>query len=678
MKTLRHIQATLFLFFIIGLFKWFAIAQTFEKVTDPNNPIVTTTMDANYSGAAWVDIDGDGDDDLYSTKNFLFRNLGNGEFERLNNFQSLSTNQLGNGTSWSDYDNDGDIDLFLSGNPSLVYLNDGTGNFEALDEAPMSSSDDNRGWTGAWADYDNDGFTDLIIIHPRGFLGPSIPSRFLKNNGDGRFTKIDTFEFTIDLQPYTVATWSDYDLDGDSDLFIGSGPVSNAAVDFLYENVLIETGIADLNRLNTSPIATDLQDGQVWNWIDYDNDGDLDAMLTNYGQAPNRIYKNENGTYVSITNSLTINGNYLGNSWGDIDNDGDLDVILTHEGAAQVFINEGNGTFTLESTFSGGGRSSSLSDYDNDGDLDMFVSGAASVKGLYKNVTPHSDNLILGNWAIFTLKGSISNKSAIGAKVRLKANINGNDVWQFREVLGQNNFNGMNSLRVHFGLGNASTVDSVIIDYPSGQRKILTNLAVNNFYTDEEEIPSNYLRANFRADSITGEEQLTVQFSDLSIADHSNPVTAWEWDFNNDGTIDATDENPSFTYTQIGDYSVKLVVSTSTATDTILRENYISVTPITGVEGETSQLPNEFNLYQNYPNPFNPSTTIKYTVAEETFVNLKVYNMLGAEVATLVNEKKTPGLYELNFGGENLPSGVYVYRIEAENFSASKKMLLIK
>jgi PKD repeat protein len=678
MKFLRHIQKTLFLFFIIGLFRWFAIAQTFERVTDQNNPVVTTPMDGNYSGSAWIDIDGDGYEDLFSTKNFLFRNLGNGNFERLNDFQSLSANQLGNGTSWSDYDNDGDIDLFLSGNPSLVYLNDGNGNFEALDESPLGSSDDNRGWTGAWADYDNDGFTDLVITHPSGFLGAGIPSRFFKNNGDGRFTKIDSFEFTIDLQPYTVATWSDYDLDGDADLFIGSGPVSHAAVDFLYENKLIETSIADLDRLDTSPITTDLQDGQVWNWIDYDNDGDLDAMLTNYGQAPNRFYKNNNGSYESQMNSLTINGNYLGNSWGDIDNDGDLDVILTSEGSAQVFINNSDDTFTLETTFSGPARSSSLSDYDNDGDLDIFISGSASVRGLYKNVTPHSDNTILANWAIFTLKGTISNKSAIGAKVRLKANINGNDVWQFREVSGQNNFNGQNSLRVHFGLGDASVIDSVIIDYPSGQRKILTNLTVNNFYTDEEEIPSNYLQANFRADSITGEEQLTVQFSDLSIADPSKPVVTWEWDFNNDGTIDATDQNPSYTYTQIDDYSVKLIVSTGSATDTLIRENYISVKPVTGVSAETDQLPKEFTLYQNYPNPFNPATSIKYYIPEESFVSMKVYNVLGKEVSTLVNEKKTPGLYELNFGGENLPSGVYVYRVEAGSFSASKKMLLIK
>ncbi len=674
MKLLRHVQTTLFLFFIIGLFKWFAIAQTFERVTDQNNPVVTTTMDANYSGAAWVDIDGDGDDDLYSTKNFLFRNMGNGNFERITEFQSSSTSQLGNGTSWADYDNDGDIDLFLSGNPSLVYLNDGSGNFEPLDESPLRKGDDNRGWTGAWADYNNDGFVDLIIVHPRGFLGsPQIPSRFFLNNGDGRFTQINSYEFTTELEPYTVATWSDYDLDGDADLFIGSGPVSFAARDYLYDNTFIQTGIADFERINTAPFGSDLQDGQVWNWIDYDNDGDLDACLTNYSSAVNRFYKNNNGTYESVTNALTISGPYLSNSWGDIDNDGDLDVILTNEATTRVFFNEGNETFTAGSVFSGTARCNPLGDYDDDGDLDMFVTGSGSGKALYENVSANGNN-----WVMFSLEGMISNKSAIGTKVKVKATIGGNPVWQFREVSAQNSFNGHNSLRVHFGLGNATIIDSVEIIWPSGQTKILTSSSTNTVHSIVEDIPSEYLRTNFKADNIKGELPFSVQFSDLTIFDPNTPANSWQWDFDNDGTIDATDQNPSFTYQQTGDYSVKLIVSNGNSADTLLRTNYVSVTPVTSVNGNEDLSPSEFKLYQNYPNPFNPSTVIKYSVAEESFVNIKVYNVLGTEVATLVNEKKTPGSYELNFGGEKLPSGVYVYRIEAGNFTSSKKMLLVK
>jgi PKD repeat protein len=672
MGNLSDYRFTLMLLFIVGSYNWISIAQTFIKVTDQNNPIVTTGMDGNYSGAAWIDIDGDGDDDLYSTKNFLFRNLGNSNFERVNDFQSLSSSQLGNGTSWADYDNDGDVDLFLSGNPSLVYVNDGTGSFQSVDETPLGSGDDNRGWTGAWADYNNDSFVDLIITHPSGFLGQSIPSRFFKNNGDGRFTIIESFEFTTLLKPYTVATWSDYDLDGDADLFIGSGPVSFAAKDFLYNNTLMQTGTADFERINTPPFATDLQDGQVWNWIDYDNDGDLDAFLTNYSSALNRFYKNNNGTYESLTNALTTGGSYLSNSWGDIDNDGDLDVVLTNESSARVFFNDGSDIFTAGSIFSGTARSNPLGDYDNDGDLDMFVTGSGAGKALYENVSANGNN-----WIMFSLEGTVSNKSAIGAKVKIKATINGTPVWQMREVSAQNNFNGHNSLRVHFGLGNATSIDSVVIEFPSGQKKILTNATINIVNNVKEEIPTEYLKTNFKADKISGEVPLTVQFTDLSLFDPNLPATSWEWDFDNDGTVDATDQNPSHIYIDEGDYSVRLVVSNGNDADTLIRTDYISISPVTSVE-VGDQLPTKFSLNQNYPNPFNPSTVIKYSVAEESFVTLKVYNILGLEVATLVNERKTPGLYELNFGGEKLPSGVYVYRIEAGNFTSSKKMLLIK
>ena len=90
------------------------------------------------------------------------------------------------------------------------------------------------------------------------------------------------------------------------------------------------------------------------------------------------------------------------------------------------------------------------------------------------------------------------------------------------------------------------------------------------------------------------------------------------------------------------------------------------------------EIPIEYSLEQNYPNPFNPSTTIKYSIPEDGFVKLAVYNMLGEEVATIVNTTQKAGRYEVNFNASKLSSGVYVYRIEASNFTASKKLILMK
>jgi hypothetical protein len=99
---------------------------------------------------------------------------------------------------------------------------------------------------------------------------------------------------------------------------------------------------------------------------------------------------------------------------------------------------------------------------------------------------------------------------------------------------------------------------------------------------------------------------------------------------------------------------------------------------LTGVHDHGSLIPGEYILYQNYPNPFNPSTTIKYSIPELSRVTLKVFNVLGEEVTTLVNEEKIAGNYSIEFNASNLPSGVYFYRLQAGSFTETKKMLILK
>ncbi|MDI6766959.1 MAG: T9SS type A sorting domain-containing protein, partial [Bacteroidota bacterium] len=102
-----------------------------------------------------------------------------------------------------------------------------------------------------------------------------------------------------------------------------------------------------------------------------------------------------------------------------------------------------------------------------------------------------------------------------------------------------------------------------------------------------------------------------------------------------------------------------------------------SVLPITSVI-DHEQLPERIILWQNYPNPFNPSTTIRFELPTESFVTLKVYNLLGKEVATLVNEAKKMGRYEFQWDATGYPSGLYFYRLTTNNFIQTKKLLLIK
>lgn len=99
---------------------------------------------------------------------------------------------------------------------------------------------------------------------------------------------------------------------------------------------------------------------------------------------------------------------------------------------------------------------------------------------------------------------------------------------------------------------------------------------------------------------------------------------------------------------------------------------------VTSVNSISNKIPDNYMLYQNYPNPFNPSTNIRYQLKHEQFVTVKVYNILGKEIRTLVNEKQTPGDYEVSFDAYNLPSGIYFYKIETNEFSNVKRMILIK
>ena len=107
--------------------------------------------------------------------------------------------------------------------------------------------------------------------------------------------------------------------------------------------------------------------------------------------------------------------------------------------------------------------------------------------------------------------------------------------------------------------------------------------------------------------------------------------------------------------------------------------NTSAVINVTGIDEElVGLIPETFALYNNYPNPFNPTTKIRYAIANTGFTSLKVYSLLGEEVASLINEEKTPGIYEVNFDSANLTSGTYLYKLQAGNFSQTKKMILLR
>ncbi len=456
-------------------------AQLLTKITDANNLAVNfTNTGAPYKGVAWIDMDQDNWPDLFVNQRFVFKNLRNGNFAQMPDLAGASAGQIASGSSWGDINNDGLPDAISAGLISGLHQNKGGFNFEHRTDLPDFK--EYPGWDCALADINSDGLLDLSFVHACCTFHPTPPntSRFYLQKSDGSFERIQAYAFTDSLAPFTIPIWSDYDLDGDMDLFIGAGPAGgNPIPDYCYKNMLRETNTFRLERLKSFPF-NEPQDGQTYNFVDYDLDGDLDICLTNYIVAPSRFYRNDNGNYVSVSTSLNFSATQLSNIWGDMDNDGDQDMLLTVDGSVFLhYIENDNGVLLPVKSIGQSGNKMSgiaLADYDNDGDMDVYTNGATTGRSLFRNNTAGA------NWAQFTLQGVQSNRSAIGAWVRVKANIKGKSYWQMRQVLAHNSFQSQSDLRQHFGLGDASKMDSLEIRWPSGTVQYFTDLAINQFY----------------------------------------------------------------------------------------------------------------------------------------------------------------------------------------------------
>ena len=443
-------------------------------------------------GVAWADYDNDGDQDLYFSNgarntpftNYLYQNNGDGTFTKITTGDIVTYNSISGGCGWGDFDNDGLLDLYvaqandgLTGLPDKIYQNNGDGTFTDVDAGDLTNTSVATA-TGAWADYNNDGFIDMVTSNVGTFGGPTNHHLFV-NNQDSTFSSVSN-NLTSGTSELGGIAWADYDNDGDMDVVMVSGNTSESTV--LWTN----TG-SDF----TSTVLLTGPDAKAASWGDYDNDGDLDLYITAYGDSQtdpdsNYFFINENGTFIRVTNDTIVNDTDFsyGSAWADYDNDGDLDLFVANDGdtaKSRLYINDGTGHFTrlrnsniVDSVFFA--RGCAWADYDNDGDLDLVV-GRDGPNYLFKN---------LGNGNNFInvyLTGVNANKAAIGAIVRVKATINGSAVWQMRQVSTQTGYGSHNSLRLHFGLGDATIVDSLIVIWPgSGNVDEYTDLVVNAFF----------------------------------------------------------------------------------------------------------------------------------------------------------------------------------------------------
>ena len=471
--------------------------QTFTKIT--TGPVVTT--DADSRSVNWVDINNDGLVDLFISNgkaggqnNMLYINLGGGQFTKVTSDSIVMDNKPSDGATFADCDNDGDLDAFVVNwynQNNLFYTNDGAGNFTAISSAPVVTSG-GYSETASWGDYDNDGLLDLYVTRSGGTVSTN-KNLLYHNDGGNTFTKILSGTPVTDATISRCVNWTDMDDDGDLDLFVtNEGNFNND------ENIYRNDGIGLFTKITTGELVTNGAFTMSSSWGDYDNDGDLDVFLSN-DRANNALFRNEgnlNFTKISSDTVSNINAHSFSSAWSDIDNDGDLDLFVTNSYYTDtkqlnfLYINNGNGSFsrinnTVPATDSSWSYGCAFADYDNDGFEDLAV---ATVN--FNNIDEpdflyHND----GNsnqWITIKLIGTITNKSAIGTKIRIKANINGLDVWQMREISAQTSYCGQNDLRAHFGLGNATMIDSIIVEWLSGNKEIFSNINSNQFITITE------------------------------------------------------------------------------------------------------------------------------------------------------------------------------------------------
>ncbi len=475
------------------------VDATFTKIT--TDPLVT--VPGTYLACAWGDYDNDGFPDLVITcansgapqRNVLFHNNGNGTFTKLTTTAISAEARDWRGCAWADYDNDGYLDLYVVSDNSRgfgaqneLFRNNGDGTFTKMTPASVGAIVPGGGNCDgpAWSDYDRDGFVDVFVA---GFGQDWL----FRNSADGHFSSDTNSGILLSNEGGYRAAWGDYDNDGWPDLSVqvldpSLTPMASVAYHALGGGMFANF-VPGLQRSYSNSV-------NILSWADYDNDGYPDVIVPRNGGQPNLVYHNNgDGSFTLMTsNQVGSIASDLLNAWmcvwGDYDNDGFLDVFLLRDTWGGIlYHNNGAGGFTRVlsgspvNDFIDGAAAATWVDYDNDGFLDLFVpcNGGDSIS---TNFLYHNNGNTNG-WLKVKLVGTASNRSAIGAKMRVQATIRGRSMWQLREINTGDGFSGP-PLEAHFGLGDATNVDQVRIEWPSGIVQILTNVPPRQFITVTE------------------------------------------------------------------------------------------------------------------------------------------------------------------------------------------------
>ncbi|MBZ5725464.1 MAG: CRTAC1 family protein [Acidobacteriia bacterium] len=503
-------------------------------------------LETTGCGAAFFDYDNDGWLDIFlvngtrfeaqyakgeAPTNRLYKNNRDGTFTDVTAAAGLLRTGWGQGVCVGDYDNDGYDDLFVTyWGDCALYHNNGDGTFtDVAAKAGVTTRTPSglKRWnTGcAFVDYDRDGHLDLFVANyidfdpktaPLPESGPCLYKGLMvacgppglqggknilfHNQGDGTFADVSAASGVLK----TAGTYglgvlaADFDNDGWPDIYVANDSTSSALYknnhDGTFTDVAIEAGVA--YSADGKPQA-----GMGVAAIDYDGDGNLDVVKTNFAGDTSSLYHNQGNLFFedqTFQAGLGKNTRFLG--WGvgflDFDNDGWPDIFVCnghvypevgetdlesgYRERKVLYRNLGNGKFA-DVSMDGGpgilekvpGRGCAFGDFDNDGDIDVLVNCVNDVPQLLR-----CDQAARTNWLKVKTVGVKSNRSGIGARIYCATEGHR----QMDEVRSGGGYLSQNDLRVHFGLGRAETAD-LEIHWPSGQVDKLPSLAANHIYT---------------------------------------------------------------------------------------------------------------------------------------------------------------------------------------------------
>ena len=566
----------------------------------------------------------------------------------------------GAGVAWGDYDNDGDLDLYLAnaGSANRLFRND-RGTFVDATSGPLG--DDGNGRGVAWGDVDNDGDLDLYLAND------GSANRLFRNDGGGSFLDVAAGTPLADAGSGQAATWGDSDDDGDLDLYL---------VNFGEPNRLFRN---DGGRFVDVAAGTPLADagpGRAAAWGDVDNDGDLDLYLVNFLGMANRLFRNDGGTFVDVAagTPLADAGNGRGAAWGDFDNDGDLDLYLAEFGSAnKLFRNDGGAFVDIAGgtpfADAGFGVGVAWGDYDGDGDLDLYLANSGSANRLLRNQSAGANH-----WLEVTLEGTASNRTGIGARVAVVAG----GITRIRELSGGSGNGSQNAPVASFGLGRASAIDSLIVRWPSGTLQavhLLTAGADRRVAVTETASP--ILLSLFEA-AWTGEGiEVRWRFPDpgqiaASVLERAasalapwTAVTAERRE--TDGTVVVLDR----VVERGRAYRYRLVATHRDGST-------LRAGPLEATAGDPVRA---FALQSLAPNPSPGPVEVGFAVAREARVRLTVLDLQGRQVALLADGVYPPGTYGKAWDGAaatgRAPPGLYFVRLEWPGASAVHRLAVI-